>query len=793
MENRNGWIVGLSLVLLAAQGAAQPAQPGQESGAALPVDSRPAGQARAVGAEPSPSAPWADGTSLSIPLSKFAAGTGPLMLRDSEATRDIYFPVSSRLDVSGLALDLALVNSIALVPGRSVISVRLNEATLSQLRLDPEQPILRAAIDLPPELLRPGFNKLSLHVTQHYTDIHCENPVAPELWTEVDTSKSRLRLAGSLKTGDLSLARLADIFGPGIGGASRVVIELPDAAGADASHLQAAQLLAQGIALHRDYEPVTFGVTAFGDRASQPDDSLRFPGADRAVIGTVDELRGMVPGDALDRVTGPHLALLAAPDAPGRVMLVVTGRTAEELPLAATAVSMLDPGVADSPEMTVRDIRALDSTLPIGSRRYLSPGRRYTFADFGFRSTSLRGSDADPVQLTIQMPPDLYGVDNAAVTLDLDLAYGPAMGPGSVLNVFVNDVFHQGIHFDVDTGQRFDDYQVPIPLSMFAPGENVIRFETQMRPQEVDDECADALDRYLVATLFDTSSITLPDAGFVAGQPDLKRFVRTGFPYYKPYRGSGARVIVADPSLLGAGLTLLGKLAQVSGGLLGGIQVEVPTTSAAPVAGSVILLAPVDRLPQNLFAHVDYGLGELQRIPYRVLGGRLGAAGDAAEGAFWRTWHSVVGPEPEPASEPTQDDAPRRKTGVMAQESDLGGNAVVTAIQSPDGTAATVTVITAADAATLRSAVDAMIQPAVWRNISGDMAVWRKGEDEVTSLAVADSFQIGEGGGTLELRYAVSRSPWLWIALAAVVIILLVLVTRALLRRRYARRSARGT
>src|SRR5262245_45252917 len=119
-----------------------------------------------------------------FPLSKFVAAAGPLRLRDASNEAKISLPLSSRLKPVSMELSLSLTNSIALVAAKSVLAVRFNDATLGQIRLDPNNPRATVKVNIPVDLLRPGYNTLALAVTQHTAD-DCEDPEAPELWTEI--------------------------------------------------------------------------------------------------------------------------------------------------------------------------------------------------------------------------------------------------------------------------------------------------------------------------------------------------------------------------------------------------------------------------------------------------------------------------------------------------------------------------------------------------------------------------------------------------------------------------------
>ena len=190
---------------------------------------------------------------FTFPLSKFVSTAGPLRLKDSSNEAKIAVPLSARLKATNLQLSLVLTNSIALVAAKSALVVRFNDATLGQIRLDPNSPNAAVKINIPVDLLRAGFNTLSLGVAQHTAD-QCEDPEAPELWTEIDTSQSSLELTAEYRTGPFRLSDFDAFLAPGIGGIRNLAIVT--GATPDPQILGAGALVAQAAALRAQYEPV---------------------------------------------------------------------------------------------------------------------------------------------------------------------------------------------------------------------------------------------------------------------------------------------------------------------------------------------------------------------------------------------------------------------------------------------------------------------------------------------------------------------------------------------------------
>src|SRR3990172_12443437 len=144
---------------------------------------------------------------LTLPLAKFMKFSQPIKLRFIQDEFTVFVPISERLKVNSALLHLQLTNSISLLKERSQVAVRLNGRVMAQITLNPQAPESRVDIRLPGELLKPGYNRLTFTVAQHYT-YKCEDPTPPELWTDIDTVASTLTLNADL----LPLApRLSDM------------------------------------------------------------------------------------------------------------------------------------------------------------------------------------------------------------------------------------------------------------------------------------------------------------------------------------------------------------------------------------------------------------------------------------------------------------------------------------------------------------------------------------------------------------------------------------------------------
>jgi hypothetical protein len=691
---------------------------------------------------------------FAYPLSKFVTTAGPLRLHDSATGSKIAVPFSARLKPKTVTLTLVFTNSIALDPTTSVMSVRFNEATLAQIRLDPKSPVGTAVINLPVELVRPGYNTVALSLTQH-NGSDCEDPEAPELWTEINTAESSLVIDGEITAVPLRLSDINDIFSPGIGGARRLAMVTP-ALDKDALLIEAGALVAQAVALRTQYESVDL-ITA--TLPVQPGAAASWALDDQAVIGTRDQIAMLMePGEA-EKITGPYLGLRSLDRR--QMRLIVSGRTSEDVVIAARALTFMDMPIADAVSATVRGIK---QNTPSQNKR-VQPERIYSFDELGFPTTTITGFGTQTYTLNLPMPPDLYAPEQAALNLLLDLNYGAGFGAGSVINVDVNGKFLHGIALTAEEGSAFRNYFISVPLRDLVGGTNQIGFTVIMRSIR-KDKCSGVSGRHLAMTLFGSSSIEIPQAARIAAQPDLDLMVRTGFPYSEN-AASPPTIWVPQASLLGASWTFIGRLAQVSGGALPRLQFAV---GGEPPRGSSILIGEAKSLPPRIFAGAMQSFGEVHRVPYSGFAAPLGVAAPTL-------WERML-----PWTEPRHKQTVALPAGSVEQANDLGDNVILTAVKADGG--GTVTVVTAAKREQLLAGVRQLVAPQYWGQARGDFMMWRDSPDTVVAMRLSPQFQTADAPKIMTLRFYVSQHPWWWLGGSMVVLMLLSGLTVWLLARR---------
>lgn len=708
-----------------------------------------------------------------ISLATLGNLSGPLRLAGASAVRRITIPLSAREHAREAVLHLVVSNSVSLLMARSQLAVRVNDRTIAQIQLSPKQPETTADISVPADLLRAGYNALTFAVAQHSTE-NCEEPNSPELWTEVDTTASTLRMQTELKPLTPTLASLNDLIDPKQWSARSVVI-VSAAHPENDQQLTSGALLVQGVALRLRYLSVTPSVLD-----AQPGigagllPGLALPplaGSDVLLIGTRDALHPYIDPQLLGRIDAAFLGVYPKPDDARHFVLVVSGRDDAEVNRAARAFAHDELPLPRRSELISAAFD--ESTAPRWSAaRTLSGTLPWSFRQLGYTSRTLRPND--DVNIDVRLPADIYAPEDAKVTLDINFSEGAKMREDSVLDISLNGRFAQAIALDQTQGAVIRHYRVSIPLRDFHTGNNTLSLRALLVPS-VSDRCVLRQTDNLEVTLLDSSTLTLPNASHYATLPDLRRFADSGFPYTVPSDGGGLAMRIAshDNSTIAAGWSVMGKLAQIQ---------MVPLTRAQVTFGEpgvdrhIILVGATPELPHTSLDNAPWFPGK--RI--KLLGDAARSSHERSDGWLGRHWNELFGTPANAASASItlHGDVTLSDQLLVMQYGGAGGHAL--------------TVLTSASAKELLDGVSHLIEPGYWSSLDGNVALLSVNRPDLWTARVGDTYQTGTLNALDWLGFALSRHPW--IGYAALLLLLAVFAgATAVLLKRYHQNRHRDT
>ena len=693
---------------------------------------------------------------LKLPLTKLVPY--PVAeLKGYQASLNVKLPVPARWRIGKADLHCTYSNSEALLPERSKMVVRLNGHALTQVTLMARSPSGRIDTALPPEYLLPDYNDLDFHVFQHYS-YGCNDPDAPELWTSIDLEKSFIELEYTLEPIPLNLTSVSKyLFDPKTPETADVHIVLEDL---NEEQVRLAAIAASGVALHYSYRPVRFTISS----------EIR-PDRDNVAIGERGFITDLLKSGAVKLPEG-HIGLLPLPAGdntsdPGRGLVVLTGENREALDRAVSAFSVMTDPMPDAAFITVKELH-LPELNRYSVKNALAPGKPYYFHQLGYTNQTRTGTRSWAIGLEFKMPADYFIKTNKSVFLSLHLAYGAKMRADSVLNVFMNDVFSGVIPLDDTAGGTYLAYEMEIPNRLLKPGGNRITFQPVLTPSE-SRECTFYQTGNLSLTLYDDSTITLPDMSHWVRMPELEFFFQDGFPMTRWPDWRETLVCLTDSSLESAAsaVNLVAAICQKNRICPFGIAFAMGVPQGAPK--DLLVVGPMDSLPpvikdrSPLTQSVTYPLREEK------------AGGHEMTTWLGRLFHG----------DRTLPSRVRDAAEVVFESTLERGKLVLTEYESPFQASRSVLLVTAQSPLDLLSGTQALWEPAVQSGMSRSLAVldWNNKEIETHAYRAGPVYYIGKIGTIAGMDHLIYTHPWLLFISLAVCLFLLAWVLLFFIKR----------
>ncbi|MFN3892955.1 MAG: cellulose biosynthesis cyclic di-GMP-binding regulatory protein BcsB, partial [Beijerinckiaceae bacterium] len=213
-----------------------------------------------------------------------------------------------------LSFRLGYLAAVSVMPEGSYLSLTVNDAIVGRTNIVGTRGVRTAVFDIPAGLMKAGFNSIRITAEQRHR-VDCSLESTYELWTQIDPTQTGLVLPRS----DPGVTSIADLPAIPIDdqGALPIRAITPERAGMASVEriIEAAQMISL---LGRFAQPVVdFGPLAHGQHGVN------------LAVGPIEELRGQLQGLALPFVHSPMV--IVVPGSEGRrTTIVATGRTDEE-------------------------------------------------------------------------------------------------------------------------------------------------------------------------------------------------------------------------------------------------------------------------------------------------------------------------------------------------------------------------------------------------------------------------------------------------------------------------------
>jgi hypothetical protein len=666
----------------------------------------------------------ADTANATTHLSFAALGAyQPLNLRGLDDARTVN--VGVRLDrvVTAARLRLRYTYSPALVFPLSHLKVSINNEVVATVPFDREHAgqIVTQEIALDPRFLT-DYNQLDLRLIAHYTLDHCEDPDNSALWADVSpTSELILDSAPIRLPNDLALLPAPFFDRRDV---SRLTLPFVLPAAADNATLRSAGVLASWFGAQADYRQSRFPALS-----ALPSDA-------HAVV--VARSAQLPAGLKLPTVNGPMLFVADNPAAPGKKLLIVTGRTAQEVDEASAALVLGKTAMA-GPAVRIGQIDIGAPRKPYDAPRWVPVDRPVAFKELIDTPNQLQvqGSAPDAIRLNLRVPADLFSWNGAGVPLNLKYRYtAPTVQNNSALAVQINDQLVKSYRLAPASA---DDAQGRLQLPVLSNGGNrsssaldipAFRVGSSNQLQlrfNLDSQktglCQSVASNPVQAAVDPDSTIDF--SGFVhyAQMPNLAYFANSGFPFTRYADLAQTAVVIPEhpaPQEIESMLTMLGHMGQWTGYPALRVQIARPRELALLSGKDLLVIGGSGSAP--LLARWR------DALPLSI-----GAASNdgASDGPITRASFSVKEQWRNGAHLPD---------GSARIDRD-GALAALMGFELPGSKGRSVVVLTATDQQQLSQLLDMLEKPDRVAQLQGDVALLRGGE--VDSMRVGDAYLVG--------------------------------------------------
>ncbi|MFA7343298.1 MAG: cellulose biosynthesis cyclic di-GMP-binding regulatory protein BcsB [Terrimicrobiaceae bacterium] len=695
-----------------------------------------------------------------LPLRRLIPLDSPILLRNASSIYTVFVPQSARFQAKSYGLRLRFTNSIALLSERSVLRVVMNDVIVAQFYLDRTKPFNDVDIEVPLNLVQTGFNRLQFIVAQHYT-YKCEDPSAPELYTEINPDQSYLTTTGEWKPVTERLSFLRWWVDEKLWIPYQFNICMPSSGSMTDEHLSLGAIATQGIALAINNQPFRVSTAT----------ALR-PGMDNIVIGTMNELSPFLTATEVGTINGSFLAIKTLPGDPTHCMIIVSGRSAQEVKQTALALGMVNFPLPDS-KYAIVDQMTMPENAYVRNAPLRLPGL-YSFRQLGFKTTTIKGWNTGTYTLKLYMPGDISHEDQSNAELRLHFVYGAGFRKDSAFNVFINNQFQTAIRLKDVEGSMHADHRLYLPMQAFQPGLNELTLAPKMVPL-ISNQCEILQDENLQFTLYEDSDFVFPKTLKKARLPDLGLFSQTAFPYSAPPDGIETAVLVGGraPETACAAWTLMGKMAQISGALLSNTEISSKLPHSRK---SLLVVGPRDEIPPEIVAKAPVSPLQVGKMRYIVSTSpkpEKYATSPIEEFLLKVRGQSGDRNEPEPPA-----------TANLNMTADLIDDIVAEQFESPFHTGYPVTLVTAWDADNLLAGVNMLQEREFWDSLAGDLAVWSTRPNSLAVAKVGNDFIYKATNLVTRVSSRFDQQPWFFAVIVIVLIVLLALAVRAALRKR---------
>jgi len=630
--------------------------------------------------------------------------TRPMELRGIDGTGEIGFSV--RLDeiVTKARLNLNYTLSPALLPGISHLKVFINDEVVQIVPVTRETVLApqRIMLDLDPRYMT-DYNKLRIQLIGHYT-MECESPFHSSLWATISNQSTlEMEYQSAGLTNDLSIFP-APFFDARDN--SRLNLPFVFSGTPDLATLRAAGVLSSWFGSHADYRQARF-----------PTFLNSLPNKHAIVFLTNAQRPSYLPD--IQPVSAPTVSIVDHPTQKGQKLLLILGRNAADLQLAADAITFGNAAMTGS-TMAIKDIKYPKRKAAYDVPRWIPVGRPVRFGELVKNPFELqtRGITLGGVTLNARMPADLFGWDTKGVLVNLKYRHSPVRdGDTARLNIEINDEYVDTIQLGNKNKDGASRLQLPllgedmsaarsdINIPAFRIGSNNrLYFRFDIPPPDSGHCRATSLSESR-AEIDPDSTLDLSRFDHYAAMPNLSFFANSGFPFTKFADLAETTVVISDQPKVAELSTFLGVMGSMgaSTGAPATYYKLVSTKDLDKVGDTDILLIS-DGSANTVLEKWGKSMPALIQATERSFSPLSGAVN-----AFY-DWFGFSG-------------TPAPIQGATSTWAGNGPLAAILGFQSPVSSGRSVVAMTATNADLLPDALNAIQDPGKLNNVRGDLTL----------------------------------------------------------------------
>ena len=503
-----------------------------------------------------------------------------IALEGDGAAATVDFGIRADELVTRATLRMRYTHSPALAPNVSHVRVALNDQVVGLLpaRAGRAGEALEQSIELDPRLIV-GFNKLALTLVAAPGEA-APQPERPGLWAEV-SGASELVVDTQPLAGADDLALLPEPFFDRRD-SGRLTVPFVFAPQPKPAMLAAAAVVASWFGRHARWRGARFPVRF--DEAV-PGHAVAFVANDARPAF----LRG-VPA-----ATGPQLRIMPNPLDATRKLLLVMGRDAGEVKVAADALAL---GGALLSGASVQ-VKAVDDKGPRGA--WDAPGivkldRPMKLAELIDWPQQLEATGRppalEPVKVELRVPTDLAGGDGRGVPFAFTLRYTPPpCATDTNLDVGVNDELVQVLPLRTANESITESRTAYLPLAVVR-GRSRLQLGLRFTMKE-EGGCRDSRPEVAKAVFSPDSTLDFSGFSHYARLPDLQAFASLGFPFTR-YADLSRTVVVLPESPaaadLEAMLALMARFGEATGQPATRVRIAGPRDEGSLADADILLI-----------------------------------------------------------------------------------------------------------------------------------------------------------------------------------------------------------